>query len=59
MGIERKQLLTNGLPTCENCEWHIYTQDSEFITCLLSGKEKGLVQSCDRFKYKTGSHVTV
>lgn len=59
MGIERKQLLTNGLPICENCEWHIYKQDREFITCLLSGKEKGLVQSCDRFKYKTGEHITM
>ncbi len=59
MRIKRNQLLTNGLPICENCKWHTHKQDREFITCLLSGEEKGLVQSCNRFKNKTGEHITV
>ena len=59
MGIKKEHLLTNGLEICENCEWKIEKQDSEFPICLLDGKEKGLVQSCEKFKRKTGEHITM
>lgn len=60
MGINREELLTNELDICENCEWKQYSEaEGEHLKCLLDGKEKGLVHSCDKFIKSTGNHVSV
>jgi len=57
MSIEKEELLTNGLEICENCEWAVEGINNRFLKCLLSGEDKGLVQRCEKFKTKTGSHI--
>lgn len=44
--------------TCENCEWSCNQAESEFLKCLIDSEEKGLCECCDRFKPKTGNHVS-
>lgn len=58
MGIKRKDLLTNELEICENCEWAIQHEDG-FLKCLLSGETKGLTQTSKNFKRRTGNHVSM
>ena len=60
MGIQNDELLTNGLRICEHCEWCCYHGEYNILArCLLDGKEKGLVEACDRFKETTGHHFTI
>lgn len=44
--------------TCENCEWSKNQEESEFLKCLIDNEEKGLCESCNKFKHKTGNHIT-
>lgn len=58
--IERKHLLTNNLKICENCEWYIYDESSDkFPKCLLDNEQKGLFEYCNKFKEKTGNHISM
>ena len=50
--------LTKGLRICENCEWATDEENNRFLKCLLSGNDLVLTQTCERFKQKTGEHIT-
>lgn len=54
MAIKRTELLTNGLKICENCKWCCYDEkDNKFPVCEIDGQERGLLETCDIFEYKT------
>lgn len=54
--IQTKDLMTNGLKICENCEWCIPT---EYLSkCLLKNADVGLFEYCNKFKRKNGEHYT-
>lgn len=57
MGIKKSELLTNNLKICENCEWCVPTQ--QMPRCLLKGQQTGLFEYCDRFKKRTGNHISM
>ena len=60
MGVKRTELLTNNLKICENCEWCFYNGEYNVLAkCLLDNAEKGLFEYCERFKARTGNHVTM
>jgi len=60
MDTNSSKLLTNKLKICENCEWCYYSGiENEFAKCMLSHEIKGLVEHCNKFKYKTGNHFTI
>ena len=56
--MEDEHSLTKGLKICENCEWAMDEEENRFLKCLLNGQDKGLTQSCKKFKEKTGEHIT-
>lgn len=60
MGIKRSELLTNNLKICENCEWCLYHGEYNVLAkCMLNNEEKGLFDTCDKFKHSTGNHFTI
>lgn len=59
MAIREDELMSRKLKTCENCEWCIPTLYNEFPHCLLSGKQKGLFETCEKFKNRTGMHISM
>lgn len=57
MAINENDLMSKGLATCENCEWCV---PGEFLpNCLLKNEEKGLFESCELFKKRTGMHISM
>ena len=55
--VEEKDLISRRLKTCENCEWCIPV--CEFPRCLLNKEQKGLFETCDIFKQRTGMHISM
>lgn len=55
--IEDKDLMTKGLPICENCEWCI--MKNSLPHCLLNKKQVGLFEYCVLFKKRTGLHISM
>ena len=43
--IEDKNLMTRGLPICENCEWCVMNND--LPKCLLKNMQTGLFEYCN------------
>lgn len=54
--IKQEHLLTRNLQTCENCDFAVETD--RFLKCLLGKGERGLLETCEKFKKKTGNHYT-
>lgn len=42
---------------CENCEWLIIKDDLPL--CLLTNRNTGLFLCCEKFRGKTGNHITL
>lgn len=57
--VEEKHLMTRKLHTCENCEWCVPTLNCEFPHCLLTGKQRGLFETCGNFKARTANHISM
>ena len=55
--VEEKDLISRKLKTCENCEWCIPTDDIPL--CLLKKQPKGLFETCNIFKQRTGMHISM
>lgn len=55
--IEREVINMSNLKVCENCEWMIYKE--EYSSCLLTSQGTEIYQCCDRYKQKTGEHITL
>lgn len=53
------ELICKRLKICENCEWCIPHLNSEFPHCLLVNERRGLFNSCDNFKQRTGNHISM
>ena len=47
------------LKVCENCEFSSEQAESQFLKCLINSEEKGLFEYCNKFKAKTGEHITI
>lgn len=53
------KILSNKMKICENCEWCYYKgMENEFPKCMITQEQKGLVEYCEKFKYKTGEYFT-
>ena len=57
--VTEEQLMSRKLKACENCEWCIPMLMCDFPHCLLTGKPKGLFETCSNFKERTGLHISV
>ena len=58
--IKENELMSRKLKFCENCEWCIPTlDDNNFPHCILTRKQKGLFETCDSFKKRTGNHISM
>lgn len=57
MAIREDELISRRLKICENCEWCVPTQ--QMPRCLLKGQQTGLFEYCDRFKQRTGNHISM
>lgn len=57
--IKEEDLMSRKLKSCENCEWCIPMLTCDFPHCLLTGKPKGLFESCSNFKERTGMHISM
>ena len=55
--IEDKNLMTRGLPICENCEWCVMNND--LPKCLLKNMQTGLFEYCNLYKTRTGLHISM
>ena len=56
-GIREDELLSRKLKICENCEWYI--PKSDMAICLIKATHTGLFGTCDRFKQRTGTHISM
>ena len=59
MSVQENELMSRMLKSCENCEWCVPTLNSNFPHCLLTGKQKGLFETCKQFKERTGMHISM
>jgi len=57
--IKESKLVSRKLKACENCEWCIHMLTCNFPHCLLTGKPKGLFETCNNFKERTGMHISM
>ena len=57
--IREEDLISRKLETCENCEWCVPTLNCEFPHCLLTGKQIGLFETCNHFKWRTANHISM
>lgn len=58
--IKEEDLMSRKLKACENCEWCIPMLDNDdFPHCLLTKKPKGLFETCEFFKKRTGNHISM
>lgn len=51
--------MDSKLQVCENCEFGCEQAESAFLKCLIDSKERGLFEYCEKFKAKSGEHVTI
>ena len=59
MAVNEDELASRRLKICENCEWCIPTLNKEFPHCLLTGEQKGLFETCKKYKKRTGLHINM
>ena len=57
--IKEDELTSRKLKICENCEWCVPMLNSEFPHCLLTSKQTGLFDTCNRQKERTGLHISM
>lgn len=57
--IREDELVSRKLKACENCEWCIPNLNNEFPHCLLKGEPRGLFETCQLFKERTGMHISM
>lgn len=55
--VREEELMTRKLKICENCEWCIPV--NEMPQCLLTGKQKGLFETCELYKHRTANHISM
>lgn len=53
----KNESITKNLLICENCEWCIEHKNLHIPFCLLKNKQKGLFETCNNFKKRTGNHI--
>jgi len=58
-GIKENELISRQLEICENCEWCVPTLSCEFPHCLLTREQKGLFETCENYKQRTGMHISM
>lgn len=59
MNISQEDIMSKGCDICENCDFATEQENSDFLKCLIDNQEKGLFNYCDKFKRKSGNHITV
>ena len=57
MAVREDELISRRLKICENCDWGVPTQ--QMPRCLLKGQQTGIFEYCDRFKKRTGNHISM
>ena len=59
MAVKENELVSRLLKICENCEWCVPTLNSDFPHCLLNGQPRGLFETCEHNKQRTGNHISM
>ena len=59
MQVREENLISRKIKMCENCEWCVPVLYVNFPHCLLTGKQKGLFETCKQFKERTGMHISM
>ena len=59
MQVKEKELISRQIKLCENCEWCIPDNKENLPKCLLTGEAKGLFETCECFKWRTGMHISM